>query len=103
MPVHTLQRPEEDVMCAPSLSWHMPLIPALEVRGRGRQLSVVSMVYREFQDSHSYTKKHCLEKQKKKGKKEFSLVLLVLGSVRPLPDFISVRNGLTSLCLMMNL
>jgi hypothetical protein len=47
--------------------------------GRGRQISEfkASLVYKvsEYQDSQSYTKKHCLKKPKKKKKKKKELIV----------------------------
>jgi hypothetical protein len=51
--------------------WCMPLIPAL-VRQRQADFWIQDQLHlqSEFQDSHSYTEKPCLEKPKKKKKKE---------------------------------
>jgi hypothetical protein len=51
--------------------WHMPLIPALR-RQKQADFWVQGQpgLQNEFQDSHSYTEKLCLEKQKQKTKKQ---------------------------------
>jgi hypothetical protein len=50
----------------------MPLVPAL--RGRGGQISEfeASLVYREFQDSQSYTEKSYVKSKTKQNNKKFT-------------------------------